>query len=30
MIEARVRPDGMNVIRVPKIVMRNSVNFLWD
>ena len=30
MIEASVRPDGMNVISVAKIVMRNSVNLLWD
>ena len=30
MIDASVSPDGMNVIRVPKIVMRNSVNLLWD
>ena len=30
MIEASVRPDGMNAIRIPKIVMRNSVNLLWN
>ena len=30
MLEASVRPDGMNVTRVPKILVRNSFNLLWD
>ena len=29
MIETSIRLDGMNVIRIPEIVMRDNITFTW-